>query len=194
MTVKNCWLVRCRKNSVLDRLRNVTIFLCKYADDHVVEIAVSAGIAVLIVALIVIWLVRRRQDNNGYENINGQNGVEESDNEFPDTSEGTSGRGSESVTRLSPMGSSCSDITAPKKQNKDNLNSKIKTYTDALCWEHNIRWPHGEFAKICDFSHPISHLTQNSIPYFKRLKLLHVSDTWLKLRRNGFRLHTIWRA
>lgn len=114
-------------------LRNVTIFLCKYADDHVVEIAVSAGIAVLIVALIVIWLVRRRQDNNGYENINGQNGVEESDNEFPDTSEGTSGRGSESVTRLSPMGSSCSDITAPKKQNKDNLNSKIKTYTDALC-------------------------------------------------------------
>ncbi|KAJ7394908.1 hypothetical protein OS493_000745 [Desmophyllum pertusum] len=78
----------------------------------VVEIAVPAGMVVLILVFIVIWLVRRGQDNDRYHNIDGENGgagVEQSDNEFPgtSTSEGTSGRGSVSVSQLSPIGSSC---------------------------------------------------------------------------------------
>lgn len=105
-----------------------------------VEIAVPAGMVVLILVFIVIWLVRRGQDNDRYHNIDGENGgagVEQSDNEFPgtSTSAGTSGRGSVSVSELSPIGSSCGGITVPNKQKKDNLSSKIKTYTDSdsLC-------------------------------------------------------------
>ena len=45
--------------------------------------------------------------------------------------------------------------------------------------------------KICDFPYPISDLTQKSIPYFRPVKLVHLSNTWLLLPRNGFCVN-IW--
>lgn len=99
-----------------------------------IEVVPSVAGGVILIALIVIlllWVRRRRiievypplvppRDNRDREDV--------SHNVFPSTSEEselTSGRGSSHLTR----GSSCSDITVPKK---DNLKSKIKPYAEGL--------------------------------------------------------------
>lgn len=103
-------------------------------------VASVAGVLGLVIFPIGIWQLLCRGNRNERQPLlnqnNGQNGVgvvEESENRFSGPSEGselTSGRGSASLTKPSSTGSSCSDITVP---NKDNLNSKIKTYREGLC-------------------------------------------------------------
>lgn len=104
-----------------------------------IEVVLSAaGGVVLVIVLIVVWLrVRRRRRNDEYPPLVPEGGVvEENVNHFSDPSEGselTSGRGSASLTKPSSSGSSCSDITVPIKDKKDNLNSKIKKYEEGHC-------------------------------------------------------------
>lgn len=88
-----------------------------------------AGGAVLIVALIIIWWrVRKRNRNNNYPPL-----IDEVDNQYPDTSQGselTSGRNSASLTMPSSSGSSCSDITVPKKDQSFKSKAKMKSYAE----------------------------------------------------------------
>ena len=110
-------------------------------DNIVIDVVPSvAGGLVLILVLIVIWCqIRIRCRNNDYPPlINGNDGGEEDQivNEYPGTSEGselTSGRSSASLTKLPSSGSSCSDITEPKKNPSFNSKVEIKRYTEGIC-------------------------------------------------------------
>lgn len=120
-------------------------FLCTCAghDNLVVKVVLSViGGVGSIVLFVICWLRcrrrRRRRRNDENRPILGDNGggaVDVSQNEFPDTSEEselTSGRGSASSTKPSSAESTTNIITVPKKD-KDDLNKKIKPYTENLC-------------------------------------------------------------
>lgn len=95
-----------------------------------------------IVLFVICWprcrqRQRRRRNDENRPLLDDKDGgvVDVRQNEFPKTSEEselTSGRGSASLTKPSSTESTCSDITVPKKD-KDNLNKKIKPYTENLC-------------------------------------------------------------
>lgn len=99
---------------------------------------VAGGVVLILVLIVIWWRVRIMCRNNDYPPLIDDNvGVEVdvSQNEFPDTSEGselTSGRNSASLTKPLSTGSSCSDITV---SSKDSFNSKvkIKRHAEGIC-------------------------------------------------------------
>lgn len=101
--------------------------------------SVAGGFVLILVLIVIWWRTRIRCRNNDYPPlINGNDGVEDDQivNVYPDTSEGselTSGRSSASLTKLPSSGSSCSDITEPKKDHSFNSKVKIKRYTEGIC-------------------------------------------------------------
>ena len=99
-------------------------------------ISSAAGGVVLIVVVIFIWLrVRRRQRNDEYPPLLGDNrdGVVDVQNEFPsEGSDLTSERGFASFRSSTQSATDSSNIIVPNK--KDNLNSKIKAYLSDLRW------------------------------------------------------------
>ncbi|XP_078372594.1 uncharacterized protein LOC144656230 [Oculina patagonica] len=109
-------------------------------DNLVVKVVLSViGGVGGIVLFVICWpRCRRRRRNDENRPLLGDNGggvVDVSQNEFPDTSEEselTSGRGSASSTKPSSAESTSNNITVPQKD-KDNLNKKIKPYTENLC-------------------------------------------------------------
>ena len=115
------------------------MYTCVGDPDNIVVpvVASAAGVLGLVIIPIGVWQLLCRQNDNERQHLLNQNDgggvVDESENHFSDPSEGTeltSGRGSASSAKPLSTGSSCSGITVP---NKDNLNSKFKTYAEALC-------------------------------------------------------------
>lgn len=121
-------------------------FLCTYpgdsTDNIVIETVPTAAGAVFLIAVVMfVWLrVRRRRIVDEYPPLVDENRRNEGEihkNYFPDVSYGselTSGSSSasfRSLTTPSSSGRSCNDITVPNK--KDDLNTKIKRYTEEPC-------------------------------------------------------------
>jgi len=109
--------------------------------DNVISVgsSVAGGVVFILVSIFVWWRVRRRCRNNDlYPPLidnNGDGGVDEIVNNYPDTSEGselTSGRNSASLTKPSSSGSSCSDITEPKNFSF-NGKVEIKRNAEDIC-------------------------------------------------------------
>ena len=109
----------------------------------VVEIVAPSVAGGAILLFLIIWVVYRKRkipQHNGdppndaeNEPFVGENGGDEIVNYFSTASEGselTSGGASSCAANPLSPGSSCSDITEPKK---DTFNSKIKNYLDASC-------------------------------------------------------------
>ncbi|XP_078372363.1 uncharacterized protein LOC144656023 isoform X2 [Oculina patagonica] len=96
-------------------------------------VASVAGILGLVIALIGIWKLLCKQNDNREQPLNQNDGVgvvEGNENDFcspNDGSECTSEKATVNVTKPSSTGSSC-DITVPKK---DNLNTRM--YAEGLC-------------------------------------------------------------
>lgn len=122
----------------------MTIFFVPVGDPDNVVVPVVASVAgvlgIVIFPFVILQLLCKQDDNEKQPLLNqnnaGAGAVDESENRFSGPSEGselTSGRGSASLTKPSSTGSTCSDITVPNKDKKDNLNSKIKTYAEGHC-------------------------------------------------------------
>ena len=110
-------------------------------DNIVIEVvpSVAGGSVLILVSIVILWRVRARCRNNDYPPLiddNPDERVQEIINNYPDTSEGselTSGRNSASSTKLPSSGSSCSDITVPKKDQSFYSKDKIKRYAEGIC-------------------------------------------------------------
>ena len=102
-------------------------------------VASVAGVVVLCVVPFLIWRLLKRQPDNERRHLlpndnDGARGIDETNNDFPATSEGselTSGGEFSSLTKPSSTGSSsCSDI---KVSSKDDSDCKNRSYAEGVC-------------------------------------------------------------